>query len=254
LKAVADAGSVLRAHVEGWSEDSRELAVVADACAAEGFRPVTPPRSYAHTLWIDLGPAEEQLLASFSRSCRLNITATARKGFEVRPVRDEKLAHRLRELHQASFARTGGSAPHVDWAAAIRASASHPDLVRIEGLHPVHEGDSNLIAFAMAFNHGDVAEYGFAGSERVATANIPLLYAPVWSLMRWARGLGARWWDFGGVPSPESGQADPRAGIADFKRYFGGTVVSVGSEWVYQPRPVLGRMAAWLGAAARRKS
>lgn len=235
LRGLADAGGILRVHVEGWSEDPETLEALARACAGAGFTETGRPRSYRHTLWIDLRPEEDEILAGFHATGRRHIRAPAKKGFEVRPITEPAHADRLGQLHASAFARTGGSAPEVDWALAIRAGAEHPERIRLVGLFEVDDRRGEPLGFAMAFNHGDVAEYAFAGSARPSGSNVPILYAPTWSLMRWARARGARWWDFGGVPSPGADEDDPRSGITDFKRYFGGEVVRVGGEWIYEP-------------------
>jgi hypothetical protein len=237
LRELAEGGGVHRVHVEGWSEDPDTLEALGRACAEAGFARAPAPRSYRHTLWIDLGPEEEEILAGFHATGRRHIRAPAKKGFEVRTITDARHAGRLEELHRDAFARTGGRAPKIDWYAAVRASSQQPERIRVVGLFEGGNGEGPAVGFAMAFNHGEVAEYAFAGSAQLAGSSLPILYAPTWDLMRWARSLGARWWDFGGVPSPREGsQDDPRSGIADFKRYFGGEVMRVGGEWVYEPK------------------
>lgn len=241
LRAVADRGGVLRAHLEAWSPDPAVLRLLADACREEGFREVRHPRSYRDTVWLDLSGSEAEILARFHKTARANIRAPGKRGLVVRPITDEDLAPRLRSLHDAAFARTGAAPPRLDWEAVVGASRARPERVRAVGLFDPGADRDWPLGFAVAFCHGDVAEYAFAGSVRKMGMNIPLLYAPTWELMRWARECGARWWDFGGVTPP--GVVDTRSGIAGFKRYFSEAVTRVGSEWVYEPSPVWARVA-----------
>lgn len=250
LKVMADAGGVLRAHVEGWAPDPAILDLLSDACAAAGFVSAGHPRTYRDTIWMTLAGSEEEVLAGFHKTARANIRAPAKKGLEVRPITEARLAPKLRALHEAAFARTGGAPPGVDWAAVVRACAERPDKMRVAGLFPAGSDENGPLAFAVALCHGDVAEYAFAGSTRQEGMNVPLLYAPTWELMRWARGRGAHWWDFGGVTPP--GSADPRAGISDFKLYFSRSLARVGAEWVYEPSPTLARVARGVSALRRR--
>lgn len=102
------------------------------------------------------------------------------------------------------------------------------------------------LSFAAAVLHGDVAEYAHAGSTERSRVRVPVLYAPTWNLMTWARQAGARWWDFGGVSGGATavGEDDPRAGINAFKLHFSKNVIEVGREWVLEPRPRLAKLTS----------
>jgi lipid II:glycine glycyltransferase (peptidoglycan interpeptide bridge formation enzyme) len=247
LRELAERPQVVRAHVEIWSEKESERIMVARACEAEGFRRIQP-RMYPRTLWIDIGVDEDEILGSFHATARRHIRAPAKKGFRTVPLTDPRHASRLEELHQASFLRSGGEAPFVDWSATLEAARRHPDRVAVRGVTRVEEPEKELLSFAVAVRNDDVAEYLHAGLVRRDDLRVPLLYAPTWALMRWAREHGARWWDFGGITSGSAGDDDPRGGISDFKRYFRGEVREVGDEWVYEPDGV----AAGLARAANR--
>lgn len=244
LRTMASTGGVLRVHVEGWATEPRVLASLAEACEASGFQEVSSPRSYRDTIWLDLSGTEEEILAGFHKTGRANIRAAEKRGFTVRHLTDTSMASHLRALHEAAFERTGGAPPRLDWDAILHASRTAPDQIRAVGLF--EEGGSEApLGFAVGVCHGEVAEYAFAGSIRSPDVNVPLLYAPTWDLMRWARRCGARWWDFGGVTVQDV--RDTRSGITDFKRYFSSEVTRVGAEWTYEPRPLL---AAGVRAAA----
>ena len=71
--------------------------------------------------------------------------------------------------------------------------------------------------------------------------------------MRWAKRVGAEWFDFGGItPGTQADPTDPLGGISDFKRYFGTDVVTVGEEWVFVPRPVRAAIAGMVAKLGRR--
>jgi hypothetical protein len=243
LRDLAETEPVLRAHVEVWSEREEDRARVDRACRDAGFIPVVTPRMYHHTLWIDLSPGEEEVLASFHPTARRHIRKPGRKGYPTVSVTDPGYASRLRELHLESFLRSGGEAPGVDWAALLEAARTHEDRVAIRGIVEGNGGLPHLLSFAVAVRNGDVAEYLHAGCSRRPDLRLPLLYAPTWELMRWARSHGATAWDFGGITPGTSEDDDPRGGISDFKRYFGGRVVEVGGEWVFEPAGVASGLA-----------
>jgi lipid II:glycine glycyltransferase (peptidoglycan interpeptide bridge formation enzyme) len=115
-------------------------------------------------------------------------------------------------------------------------------------------GVESLVAFAWGCLHGDYVTYEAGAATRTqATGNLALAYAPLWDLVAWARGLGAAWFDFGGVSMGTAGDAhDPLGGIADFKRFFCNEVISVGEDWVLEPRPARAFLARAVRAAARK--
>jgi hypothetical protein len=242
LRKLAETEPVVRAHVEVWSEREEDRARVDRACLAEGFTRVTP-RMYHHTLWIDLSPEEDEVLASFHATARRHIRKPGRRGYPTIPVTDPRYATRLRELHLESFRRSGGEAPRVDWAALVEAARTHEDRVAIRGIVEGNGRLPRLLSFAVAVRNDDVAEYLHAGCSRRPDLRLPLVYAPTWELMRWARSHGATAWDFGGITGGTSDDDDPRGGISDFKRYFGGRVVEVGGEWVFEPAGVASGLA-----------
>jgi lipid II:glycine glycyltransferase (peptidoglycan interpeptide bridge formation enzyme) len=189
-------------------------------------------------VWIDLTPTEDELMASFHKTARQNIRAPGKRGLVVRSITDAGAGSRLRMLLEQSFERTGARAPRVAWAELIEHASTPSASAHVAGLF--REQDHSLrepLSFAVAFLHGDVAEYAHAGSLRDPSIKVSLLYSVAWELMVWARRRGATRWDFGGVPDVGDGAPDDlRAGIGSFKRYFSENVVSVGEEWVLEPR------------------
>jgi lipid II:glycine glycyltransferase (peptidoglycan interpeptide bridge formation enzyme) len=71
-------------------------------------------------------------------------------------------------------------------------------------------------------------------------------------LIAWSKRLGARWFDFGGVPLPtEKNESDqPLSGITDFKRFFCDQITEVGEDWILEPRPIRALIARAVRTAA----
>lgn len=227
---------VLRVHVEVWSEDETEREMVATACQRWNFQR-TAPRNYTKTVWFDISAPEEELLLSFHRSVRRNVRIPGKKGMVVSPITDLAAIPRVREIFSSTFDRTGGTPPFLDWEVMIGANGRPGCHYHLVGLFQDEDADpSGLLAFAVAFLHGDVAEFAHAGSVRDPEIRVPLLYAPTWDLMLWARSRGAQFWDFGGIPSDTEGDQGPLAGISSYKRCFRPEVREVGEEWVLEPR------------------
>jgi hypothetical protein len=238
LARLARRRPVLRMHVEVWSEHETERATMAAACSARGFVKAKP-RSYTETVWLDLSLPADDLLGSFHRSARRNIKIPQKKGMAVRTIIDAAAIPRIREIFANVFRRTGGVPPPLDWELLIGTNGRPGCRHNVVGLFPSADaGPAEMLSFAVAFLHGEVAEFAHAGSAREPGFRVPLSYAPAWELMVWARAKGARFWDFGGVTSSAAGGQGPLAGINAFKRYFSPRTITVGEEWVLEPRRV----------------
>lgn len=255
LARLARERPVLRLHLEAWTEKEEERQGIGEACRSHGFGP-SPSRSYTRTVWLDLRPPEEEILAGFHATGRRHIRAPGKKGYEVRPVSEPAAVPALERLFHRTFRRTGGTPPRVDWALLVREGGKPSSRHHLVGLFPVDAPDqAEPLSFALALLHGEVAEYGHAASVRDPDVRIPLLYAPTWELMRWAKSRGASFWDFGGITAGSADDDDPVGGISDFKRYFGTSVRRVGEEWRLTPRPLSSGFAdvvARLAGMARR--
>ncbi len=240
LREIADEARVVRVHVEIYTDDPVEHAAAGERLAAAGFSRAEEPHSYTHTLWMDLDPSEDELLSAIHRSARRNVRLPARRGFVVEPLGPTTSVDNLADLYAEAFESTGSEVPDVDWRGWLDLADRRPDLLHMVGMR--HEDESEWIGFAVGVSHGDVVEYHHAASTRRRETNVPLLYAPLWELVRWAKGNGARWFDFGGVTIEDPTSDDPLAGISDFKRFFCRTLVKVGEEWVIDSPSMAGRL------------
>jgi hypothetical protein len=239
LRQIADEARVVRVHVEVYTEDPDEHAALRQRLASAGFSRTHESRSYPHTLWMDLEPTEDELLAAIHRSARRNVRLPARRGFVVEPLGPGTSVANLTDLYAEAFESTGSEIPEVDWRAWLDLAQRRPDLLHMVGMR--HEDESEWVGFAVGVSHGDVVEYHHAASTRRRESNVPLLYAPLWELVRWAKSNGVRWFDFGGVTIGDPTSDDPLAGISDFKRFFCRTLVEVGGEWVLDSPSMAGR-------------
>jgi hypothetical protein len=234
--------------VEIFFADETERRLANAALAHAGFRPARDVRMYTHTLRIDLTPEPEKMLAGFHSTARRHIRAIAKRPVEIRLVEDALLAPRLSAILNETFDRTAGSATREPWGALIEYSRAHPDLARLVSLvRTDRAGSEALVSFALGLNRGDHVEYSTAGSTRPPDLKMPFGYALAWDLMEWARSVGARWFDFGGI-APDQATDGTRRGIHEFKRAFGGNVVEVRQTWSLEVRPV---RAAWARRVSR---
>lgn len=239
---------VLRVEVALFSADPARRALLREELALCAFAPAPVAIGYLQTPIVDLGGSEEELLAGFHATARRHIRAATRHPVKLGLLRDPARAADMARLIEETRRRTGGPVPKRPLAAMISLADRHPDLLRIVGL--VAKEDDALLAFACGHREGDLVRYADAGSTRRTSLKLPLGYAPLWDLMRWARRTGARRFDLGGITEGTSGDADPVGGISDFKRYFRGTVTDVGDEWTFEPRPALARWSRQIRHAA----
>ena len=256
MQALADLARtrphVLRVAVETFALDAASLLVADEAMRAAGFEVAARTRSYSDTIVIDLSPEPDVILASFHATARRHIRAAAKHPVVVRTVPAGYGDH-MNALLQESFARTGGAFRplEVDALAAVREQDA--SALRVTGLFCANTGaPDDLLAFAVAFNHGPVVEYGVAASTRRAPIRMPLGYPIAWDLIQWARSTGARWFDFGGVTGGTLADGDPRGGISRFKRFFSAHEARVGQEWVLEPNPFTAGVAQRVSRAAAR--
>ncbi len=243
---------VLRVELGVVERDPERAAALAREAERAGFAPSPSPRLYRDTIAIDLRRDLDAILAGFKKQTRKNLRRMEREPFAVRPLEDPACAERMERLLAETMGRTGGPAEAADWRARIRVAREHPGLSRLAGLfRDPGQGPEALVAFGWAVHNGDHVEYRTTASTRIAGSRLPLTYGLAWDLLRWARERGAAWFDFGGVSAGGLGSEDPLGGISDFKRSFGGEVTSIGSEWIFEPRPLLARVARGAGALRR---
>ena len=243
---------VLRLYVESLAYEPNARVALESMLEAADFVRLPSPRCYERTLVLPLDGDEESILGSFHRTARQNIRNTAKYPVRLAPVVDPRHFARVNEIAAETFARTGGRyVPVYDWAAIATVGAREPGASRLVGLYRTdQEEPASLLAFAWACGHGDHAHYSAAGSTRPTDGRIPLLYPLLWDLLLWAKRSGARFFDFGGVTAGTLGSEDPLGGISDFKRYFTKTLVQVGAEWAYEPRPKRAQAARMVKSAS----
>ena len=206
-----------------------------------GFRPGTQAVQPRSTIWVDLKPAAEEILARMKPKTRYNIRLAGRRGVQVREGREEDLDEFYRLLQLT--ARRDGFAIHsrAYYAQAFRLFVP-AGLARL--FLACHEGET--LAALMAFAFGRKAWYFYGASSEKKRQYMPN-HLLQWEAMLWAKRGGCLIYDLWGVPD-EVGQ-NPALyqktqvregglwGVYRFKQGFGGQVVRyVGTyDYVYSP-------------------
>ena len=213
----------------------------------EGYR-LVDPLDTTRTLFLDLRPEVETMLAALPGRTRQRIRHKGRELVEIRPLTSEADVARCREAENAARDRTKGGAAPTELETLYRIARSHPDRVYTAGMF-LKSRPGELLAFSVGARHGKLAEYISAGAfNDPELRSIPYNSFLVWELALWARGHGAEQLDLGGVT--EGGPEDPLAGIANFKRQLSENEVEVGREMLIDLRPA--RQAAFRAIQAVR--
>ncbi len=263
LGEVAREPRVLRLAVEVFSRDDNARAIMGELLAGSGFVRAAITRNWDRTLALDLQPSESELFASFSPTARRAIRAAANLPVQVRLIDDLTLGERLDALSCAAYARTGARyQPLWNWPGVIELAQRAPDASRLVGLFRTdQQGPDALLGFAWGWWNGQSVSYFAGGSARPSDLQrVGIVHPLFWDLIVWAKRIGATWFDLGGVTAGTAGSGDPVGGISDFKRLFSKQTTNVAEDWVFEPRPVLARIAAlvstgagWLSRKARRR-
>jgi len=238
VEAVRTIGRVMRVHVRVFDRHERVRDALASALRAARFAPVSDAFQYTHTHVIDLSDPEDRLMGRMTPAARRAVREPLKKGLQLRTDATAADIPRMLELMSAAFDRTGSllgeDIARHDLSLAIQWPDRRP-LVTLERADVA--GPMRIVAFAMGLHDGDHVTYHHGATERGGDlARLTLSYAPLWELIRWAKGRGVSWFDLGGVTASEE-VSHPLSGITAFKRRFGGTDTEVATElqWIVRP-------------------
>ena len=201
------------------------------------------------TVWIDLTPDEDAILARMKQKWRYNVRLAGRKGVTVRPGNEQDV-ERFIELMQVTGQRKafGVHAPgyyRTFWR--LFAPAGHAELF-------VAEFEGEMLAGIMVARTGDKAYY-FYGASGNKRRNLMPSHLLQWEAMRWAKNVGCTGYDLWGVPdevglNPDAPIPDPPEGmwgVWRFKRGFGGEIVRYVGAWDRAYYPFVLPLARRLG-------
>jgi len=178
----------------------------------------------AHTIVVDLGKSEEEILASFRQRARREIRAGIKEGLMVkRQPLNQTTMDKMYELYETTSVRAGfvvrGKAYHQQLWRKFN-QAGHGDLFFVYS----NEGE-DPIAGAFVCYLGKKAVYKDGGSTR--TSNKHFAHLLQWEIMKYLKGVGVKSYDLHGVPP--SGQINdpnhPLFGLAIFKLSFSNEVI-----------------------------
>ncbi len=247
--AVTKVGRVMRAEVRVFHREAAARATHARALEAVGFQLASRYTLYRFTHALNIAGDSAAMLKALPSGTRQRIREPQRKGLVLRTTASVRDVPRLLALMDGAFSRTDGRLQRElaqrDLTLAVEAPTYRP-LVTLE--HAGGSGPERIVAFALGAHNGDHVTYMHGAAERGGgLGTVSLGYAPVWELVRWASEHGATWFDLGGVTTSEDPK-HPMAGIAHFKRRFGGTDIEVATELQLTIRPMETRLERLVGS------
>ena len=214
-----------------------------------GFTPAPHAIQPQTTVWVDLTPDEDEILARMKQKWRYNIRLAGRKGVMVHQG-DERDVERFIELMRVTGQRKDFGVHTPEYYRAfwrLFAPAGHAVLF-------VAEFEGEMLAGIMVARLGKRAYY-FYGASGNKRRNLMPSHLLQWEAMRWAKAQGCTAYDLWGVPdevglNPNVPIPDPPVGmwgVWRFKRGFGGQIVRYVGAWDKPYYPLVRPLARRFG-------
>lgn len=184
---------------------------------ARGLEEASPVQMRS-TIWVDLTPPEDDILARQKQKTRYNIRLAGRKGVAVRIGGKEDIDDWYR-MYEVTAARDGFTVHNRDYYGLVLQILGQRGLAAL--LLAEHEGD--LLAGIIVFSFGRTAQYMYGASSN-EKRNLMAPYLLQWEGMRWARERRAAIYDLWGIPDRLEENED-LWGVYRHKRGYGGEIV-----------------------------
>ena len=186
---------------------------------------------FRNTVWLDVRPSEEDLLAKMKQKTRYNIRLSERKGVTVREGSADDLPMMYRMYAETSVRdgfviRPEGYYLRV-WQLFMDAGMMTPLLAEVEG---------EVVAGLALFHTGGYAWY-LHGMSRAMHRNKMPTYLLQWEAVRKAKALGCERYDLWGAPDVFD-ESDSMWGVFRFKQGLDGEVICTLGAWDFPARPL----------------
>lgn len=214
LHAFAAGRKVIALKIE---PEIREPSTLPQALLESGLQPASPVQMRS-TIWVDLSPDEDEILARQKQKTRYNTRLAARKGVIVRAGGLEDLAAWY-DMYRVTAERDQFTIHHLEYYRLVIEILGGAGLATL--LLAEHEGD--LLAGIIVFSFGRTAQYMYGASSN-EKRNLMAPYLLQWEGMRWAKQRGATIYDLWGIPDRLEENED-LWGVYRHKRGYGGEIV-----------------------------
>ncbi len=214
LRAFAAEHRVIALKIE---PEIREPSPVADALLRAGLRPSSPVQMRS-TIWVDLMPTEDEILARQKQKTRYNTRLAARKGVTVRSGGPGDI-DAWYDLYRTTADRDKFTIHTADYYQRMLATLGQAGWASL--LLAEHEGDLLAGIIVLCFGRFGQYMYGASSNEK---RNLMAPYLLQWEGMRWAKQQGATTYDLWGIPDTLEENED-LWGVYRHKRGYGGEIV-----------------------------
>ena len=171
-----------------------------------------------HTVMIDLGLSEEELLAGMRRQTRYEVRRALKQGIKVDCDNSEEIFREFHQVQVATARRQGFVPPSLKVLLAEREAFSNQIQIYV-----ARTTEGEPIAYGMIIKDGREGDYYEAASTDL-NRKMPGAYALLWQAMRDLKAEGYERFNLWGIAP--AGQPEHRyAGVTTFKTGFGGSVV-----------------------------
>jgi peptidoglycan pentaglycine glycine transferase (the first glycine) len=214
LREVARERRVISLKIE---PEVTEPSGVGDTFRRLGLQPAEPVQMRS-TIWVDLAPDEDTILARQKQKTRYNTRLAAKKGVTVTHTGPEGIGEWYK-MYRTTAERDGFTIHSLDYYRQVLDILGSRGMATLLLAH--HEGD--LLAGIIVFSFGQKAQYMYGASSNVKR-NLMAPYLVQWEGMRWARAHGATVYDLWGIPDRLEENED-LWGVYRHKSGYGGEIV-----------------------------
>ncbi len=191
------------------------------------------------TIVLDLTQSEDQLLAAMHQKCRYNIKVAQKHGVRVSMHRgeDPKALDSLYTLLQETAGRDGFThLPKSHYEAFLKNLKGSFFLMAWHNEEPI----AGLLGVAWK-------ETGFYyyGASSHTHRHLMAPYLLQWETMMHCKQAGCTDYDLLGIAPEDSAKNNPWRGITEFKRKFGGKIMTYPQEQMIVLRPMIKKMLEW---------
>jgi hypothetical protein len=244
---------IMALRIRAYRHEFLDLADFASLARRAGYETLDPI-GVSRTISYPIEKPLDELLADLSKQSRAQIRHRSREELDIRVLTEPRWAEPMKAALDQAHVRTGKASASFDFDTVFRVAGAHPESVLILGVF-LRERPEQLVAYAVDIHHGDVVEAVSSGSlGDPELRKTPFNYFLFWQKVEWAKSLGAKLVDLGGVT--DGGKSDPLAGISTFKRRLTKVELNIGQEMGYVVSPfreALFRGMDWLASSIRRK-
>ena len=171
-----------------------------------------------HTVMIDLGLSEEELLAGMRRQTRYEVRRALKQGIKVDYANSEEIFREFHQVQVKTARRQGFVPPSLKVLLAEREAFGNQIQIYV-----ARTAEGEPIAYGLIIKDGREGDYYEAASTDL-NRKMPGAYALLWQAMRDLKAEGYERFNLWGIAP--AGQPEHRyAGVTTFKTGFGGEVV-----------------------------